>query len=171
YILQGGYKSFWESHPHRCGGYTEMDDPNHVEARREKIDTMRKWERTRSYTYGERTAAVATLGNNKAASASAPEALAQRTTSGESASSLGKVASGIPTRRAAALSTLVEHHEADTSFADSDCSFTGGVGDSPCPGNLLAKKSMASTVRPVPGRRAPLGRASTMGPLVFSLKA
>lgn len=173
YILQGGYKSFWESHPHRCGGYTEMDDPNHVEARREKIDTMRKWERTRSYTYGERSSAVATLGNNKAASASAPEALTQRATGGESTSSLGKVAGGLPTRRAAALSTLVEHHEADTSFgnADSDCSFTGGVGDSPCPANMLAKKNTSSTLRPVPGRRAPLGRASTMGPLVFSLKA
>ncbi|KAG8925071.1 cell division cycle- protein [Tulasnella sp. 408] len=173
YILQGGYKGFWESHPHRCGGYTEMDDPNHVEARREKIDTMRKWERTRSYTYGERSAAVAALGNNKAASASAPEALAQRTTSGESVSSLGKVTGGLPPRRAAALSTLVEHHEADTSFgnADSDCSFTGGVGDSPCPANMLAKKNTASTIRAVPGRRAPLGRASTMGPLVFSLKA
>ncbi|KAG8948269.1 cell division cycle- protein [Tulasnella sp. 424] len=168
YILQGGYKSFWESHPHRCGGYTEMDDPNHVEARREKIDTMRKWERTRSYTYGERTAAVTALGNNKAAAASAPEPLPQRT--GESTSSLGKATGGVPTRRpaVAALSTLVEHHEADTSFADSDCSFTGGVGDSPCPANMASKKN---TVRPVLGRRAPLGRASTMGPLVFSLKA
>ncbi|KAG8977985.1 cell division cycle- protein, partial [Tulasnella sp. 427] len=170
YILQGGYKSFWESHPHRCGGYTEMDDPNHVEARREKIDTMRKWERTRSYTYGERTAAITALGNK--AAASAPEGLPQRLTSGDSTSSLSKAASGAPRRAAVALSTLVEHHEADTSFgnADSDCSFTGGVGDSPCPA-IMTKKTSATTARSLPARRAPLGRASTLGPLVFSLKA
>ncbi|KAG9014197.1 cell division cycle- protein [Tulasnella sp. 427] len=107
HIFQGGYRSYWESHPHRCRDYTKMDDPNHSQEDRH----YEGWERTRSHPYGESTAAITSLSNK--AAASAPEGLPQRLTSGDSTSSFSKAASRAPCRPGVALSTLVEHPVAE----------------------------------------------------------
>jgi len=79
YILLGGYNAFWSVFPvssqvigrvslHRLShmqgvceprGYVTMDDPIHSRTRAADLNQFRQWNRTRSYTYGERAHAAA----------------------------------------------------------------------------------------------------------------
>ena len=45
-------------------GYVTMDDPVHSRARATDLNQFRQWNRTRSYTYGERTRAAAVSSKN-----------------------------------------------------------------------------------------------------------
>lgn len=55
YILEGGYSAFYQCHSERCDpkGYTPMDDPRHISRRDSDLHDFRKFNRTRSFTYGE----------------------------------------------------------------------------------------------------------------------
>ncbi|KAG8895125.1 cell division cycle- protein [Tulasnella sp. 403] len=171
YVLQGGYKAFYEAYPDRCEGYVTMDDPQHIEARRENIDNLRRWERTRSYTYGERTAAAAALGNGKnSTNSSRPSSTSVAASAAANTSS--KAANAALGRRGGTaarleLSTLAEHDDTSFCTTEGDSSF-GGVGDSPC---VAAKtKTVYTTSNMNPNKRPgrpPLDRAITIGPLSF----
>lgn len=160
----------------RCQGYVTMDDPEHIEARRERIDHLRRWERTRSYTYGERTSAMAALGaaspNESPIEAKRPVPVRPASTSGAGFIKATSVTLGRRGGTAAAakleLATLEEHD--DTSLTDADSSI-GGLGDSPCPAVTKRKSpNPFGTIKPAlkrPGR-GPLDRAATFGPLSFA---
>ena len=84
YILLGGYHAFWSTFPvssrvlgrdspYRLShtqnvceprGYIPMDDPIHSRTRAADLNQFRQWNRTRSYTYGERAHAAAMNSKN-----------------------------------------------------------------------------------------------------------
>ncbi|KAG8819614.1 cell division cycle- protein [Serendipita sp. 401] len=55
YILEGGYCSYYSAYPETCEprGYVQMDAPQHSHARAADLDQFRRWNRTRSYTFGD----------------------------------------------------------------------------------------------------------------------
>ncbi|KAG8803909.1 cell division cycle- protein [Serendipita sp. 399] len=55
YILEGGYCSYYSAYPETCQprGYVQMDAPQHSHARAADLDQFRRWNRTRSYTFGD----------------------------------------------------------------------------------------------------------------------
>lgn len=132
-----------------------MDDPKHIEARREKIDNLRRWERTKSYTFGDRATAGESAKPTRPSSISAPGSFTAAKSSA---------------RPAPELATLAEHHQEDTSFnseGDSSFDFAG----SPCGPKYAtirpAKPVISSKASAPLPRRTPLGRASTVAALNF----
>ena len=142
-----------------------MDDPRHIEARRERIDCLRKWERTRSYTYGERTSGSAAVSSVSNASKTAAPGQPRPPIRSSSTGGVTTAASTVSRRAtAAALGTLLEQHHEDTSFnTDADSSF-GGPGDSPC-APALAKTKHFATMRAT--RPRTMQRAETIGSIMF----
>jgi M-phase inducer tyrosine phosphatase len=117
-----------------------MDDPDHLRARRSDLNNFRRWDRTRSYTYGERPNV------EEAASPSNSRPVSTGTTLNMAAG--GKRAPALKGKLG--LSTLQE--DADSSCAGSESSHDG-IGDSPCPPSAALFR--AGTIRPrVLGRTA-----------------
>lgn len=55
YILEGGYCSYFSAYPETCDphGYVQMDAPEHSRARAADLGQFRRWNRVRSFTYGD----------------------------------------------------------------------------------------------------------------------
>ncbi|KAF8758768.1 Rhodanese Homology Domain [Rhizoctonia solani] len=69
YIMAGGFNQYFKEKPSQVEppfSYVQMDDPVHLRARHSDLNNFRRWERTKSYTYGEKQAAAAALASGKA---------------------------------------------------------------------------------------------------------
>lgn len=111
-----------------------MDDPAHLRERSSDLDQFRRWERARSFTYGERPGV--SVPSNRPASTGSVSAGATTLTFAAASAALGR-------RAAQGLSTLEE--DPDSSFVSE-----GGEG-SPC---AAIRPPVIGTSRP-----RPLGRA------------
>ncbi|KAG8963569.1 cell division cycle- protein [Tulasnella sp. 419] len=165
YILQGGYKGYYDRHAVRCTGYVPMDAPEHIRARHEHLNKFRRWDRTKSYTYGE------PMGTLQGAQASAAASRPPMRPTSATAAMIQSAAD-----QSVELDVVEEHHE--------DSSFTS-VTDSPCSGAARKLKfggggsvkisSTSTTKRPGFagfagfGARPSLDRAATLGPSTFRL--
>ncbi|CAE6465242.1 unnamed protein product [Rhizoctonia solani] len=79
YIMSGGFNQYFKEKPSQVEppfSYVQMDDPVHLRARHSDLNNFRRWERTKSYTSGEKQAAAAAVASGKAhlKHGSAPEA-------------------------------------------------------------------------------------------------
>ncbi|CAE6404557.1 unnamed protein product [Rhizoctonia solani] len=69
YIMAGGFNQYFKEKPSQVEppfSYVQMDDPVHLRARHSDLNNFRRWERTKSYTYGEKQAAAAAIASGKA---------------------------------------------------------------------------------------------------------
>lgn len=178
YILEGGYSQYYsqfsvrlpfclsrarnrgligslllESLQDRCdGSYVRMDDPAHLRARASELNDFRRWNRTRSFTYGElqrvsgqtnSTSSTQGMSSNQPA----PSSNHQRPVSTDShmigggSTMLGGFGKRPP------LSTL----HTLTEDGDSSCTSEPDPAESPCPpagGKMFTK--MAAPLMPLP---------------------
>jgi M-phase inducer tyrosine phosphatase len=132
--------------------YVRMDDPVHLRARHSDLNNFRRWERTKSYTYGEKQAAAAAIASGHAhmKRSSAPDADSQTKRSGSSSQQSGSIGHrlGHPVH-AGSLSTLDE---------DGDSLYNHEDDLSPCP-----PSSAANYLRLAGKSRGTLERASSFG--------
>ncbi|KAH7340966.1 Rhodanese-like domain-containing protein [Rhizoctonia solani] len=68
YVMAGGFNQYFKEKPvlEPPFSYVQMDDPVHLRARHNDLNNFRKWERTKSHTYGEKQAAAAAIASGKA---------------------------------------------------------------------------------------------------------
>ncbi|CAE6516537.1 unnamed protein product [Rhizoctonia solani] len=69
YVMAGGYNQYFKEKPSQVEppfSYVQMDDPSHLHARHSDLNNFRRWERTKSHTYGEKQAAAAAIASGKA---------------------------------------------------------------------------------------------------------
>ncbi|CUA75639.1 hypothetical protein RSOLAG22IIIB_11884 [Rhizoctonia solani] len=69
YIMAGGFNQYFKEKPSQVEppfSYVQMDDPVHLRARHSDLNNFRRWERTKSYTSGEKQAAAAAIASGKA---------------------------------------------------------------------------------------------------------
>ncbi|KEP53755.1 sulfurtransferase [Rhizoctonia solani 123E] len=68
YIMSGGFNQYFKEKPSQVEppfSYVQMDDPVHLRARHSDLNNFRRWERTKSYTSGEKQAAAAAVASGK----------------------------------------------------------------------------------------------------------
>ncbi|KAG8739047.1 cell division cycle- protein [Ceratobasidium sp. 414] len=168
YVMAGGFCQYFKEKPSQVEppySYVRMDDPVHLRARHSDLNNFRRWERTKSYTYGEKQAAAAAIAqgqrsvsggsashtsNNHPNRSSAPVSGAS-----SSSSSLSR-RMGHAIGHAGSLSTLEE---------DGDSIYNGGDNEiSPCPpsaANYLRPGMLGGKSRTI--GRAALDRAASFG--------
>ncbi|KZO95717.1 Rhodanese-like protein [Calocera viscosa TUFC12733] len=122
YILQGGYYDFYKRNPAHCEpqGYVAMLDPRHAGACSPSLGQFRqgsRWQRARSYTYGDHTM-------QRPKSVAQPPALPFAATT--AAAAAAAVKKRRTTAQAQALTSVREDH------SSSEDAF-GSLGSSPCP--------------------------------------
>jgi M-phase inducer tyrosine phosphatase len=155
YILEGGYCQYFKHSAPRCqpSGYVSMDDPNHVESRKEDLDQFRKikFGRYKSYAYGE--------GPFKPSASSQQQQQQQlqkrNTAPSAGANSLFAAANAARTRRGGGLAMLAEDANSNAHSEDEETD----IGDSPCPPPTKTAVFKGKKIG-----RAPLARAETYGP-------
>lgn len=154
YILEGGYAQYYSQFPvsalcgscatyslccpilpqNQCeGSYVRMDDPAHQRARACELNDFRRWNRARSYTYGELQRVTRQAAEQ--VPSGQPSGVHQRAVStdvympGGNASSTNSSNPGGATKRSLPQSTL------HTLTEDGDSSFTSepDPAESPCP--------------------------------------
>ncbi|TDL27605.1 hypothetical protein BD410DRAFT_713840 [Rickenella mellea] len=163
YILSGGYCQYFKESSETCKprGYIRMDDPAHINSRREDMDQFRKtrFGRTKSYAYGDSMSKGSISQFQQVPQpqrSSAPSG-------GGGVTSLFAAANAARTRRGgstgASLSTLDEDGNS-TSVSDEEGD--SGVGDSPCPPPSKGPAQMKGKRN---SGRGPLMRAQTFGPM------
>ncbi|CAE7231595.1 unnamed protein product [Rhizoctonia solani] len=142
YIMAGGFNQYFKEKPSQVEppfSYVQMDDPVHLRARHSDLNNFRRWERTKSYTFGEKQAAAAAVASGKAHTkhTSAPE---------ETAGSQG------PSRLGAGPSMLSTLDENDDSLYNHEDDL------SPCP-----PSGAANYLRLAGKSRGALERANSFG--------
>lgn len=112
-----------------------MDDPAHQRARASELNDFRRWNRTRSYTYGELQRITSQAGASEQGSSSQPSGGQQRPVSTDTYMLGGNVivantsTAGGATKRALPQSTL----HTLTEDGDSSCTSEPDPAESPCP--------------------------------------
>lgn len=166
YIMTGGFCQYFKEKPSQVDppySYVTMDDPVHLRARHSDLNNFRKWERTKSYTYGEKQAAAAAIAQGQANTKRSTSASSQSSSSTKRSSAPSPLQSASIGRRmghskvhSGSLSILEE--DGDSSFQNPE---TGG---SPCPpsaANYLRPSLLGGKPRSI-GRIA-LDRAASYG--------
>ncbi|GAA5957620.1 hypothetical protein JCM3765_001457 [Sporobolomyces pararoseus] len=166
YILQGGYKAYWEAYPERCtGGYVTMDDKKHKVERAFHLENFRKQKgvfmRASSFTFGEAQHMSALLRNAEGGS--------RRPTSCSIKEPIKPVGFEFPKRgstistpsgaKRGMLSVHDEDGEGDSSFGTNGSSPCGS-GGSPCP---PTSKGVGRPALKIPSQPFPLA-GKTLNP-------
>ena len=142
YVLEGGYSGYYNAFPAHCepSAYVRMDDPAHQRARASELNDFRRWNRTRSYTYGEfQRISASNKDSSSGTSSQAPSHSRPMSTdtamgmlSQQQKNGTGAANGGIPRRPPlSTLHTLAE--DGDSSCASAFSSEADPIGDSPCP--------------------------------------
>ncbi|KAG8727790.1 cell division cycle- protein [Ceratobasidium sp. 428] len=156
YVMAGGFSQYFKEKPSQVDppySYVRMDDPVHLRARHNDLNNFRRWERTKSYTYGEKQAAAAaiTQGQRSASGGSSqshPNRSSAPVSGASSSSSSLSRRMGHAMGQAGSLSTLDEDGDSIDHGLDNEIS--------PCP------PSAANYLRPgLLGRTASFGFAMT----------
>lgn len=143
YILEGGYSAYFTQFADRCEppAYVRMDDPAHQRARASELNDFRRWNRTRSFTYGELQRASAGVASGSATSGAQASSARPVSTDSHMLGGNGSTQAGGAGRRPplSTLQTLTE--DGDSSFASEP-----DASDSPCPpaGSRIAPLMMSS---------------------------
>ncbi|KAG8733392.1 cell division cycle- protein [Ceratobasidium sp. 423] len=142
YIMAGGYNQYFKEKPSQVEppfSYVQMDDPSYLHSRHSDLNNFRRWERTKSYTYGEKKAAAAAIASGKAH-------MKQTSAPAEAGNSQGQSRMG---GGSSALSTLDENDDSIYSHEDDL---------SPCP-----PSGAANYLRLAGKSRGALERATSFG--------
>ncbi|QRW00659.1 Rhodanese domain-containing protein [Ceratobasidium sp. AG-Ba] len=149
YIMEGGFSRYFKEKPSQVDppySYVQMDDPVHLRARHSDLNNFRKWERTKSYTYGEKQAAAAAI------------AQGQRAVSSGSSSNRTSASTSATSSTSSSLSRRMGHamgHAGSLSTLDEDGDSIADIEEtSPCP------PSAANYLRPglLGGKPGGIGR-------------
>ncbi|KAG9125151.1 cell division cycle- protein [Ceratobasidium sp. 392] len=159
YVMAGGFSQYFKEKPSQVMppySYVRMDDPVHLRARHSDLNNFRRWERTKSYTYGEKQAAAAAIaqGQRSASGGSSHSSKNHPNRSSAPVSGTSSSSSSLSRRmghamgHAASLSTLDEDGDSIDHGLDNEIS--------PCP------PSAVNYLRPgLLGRAASFGFATT----------
>ncbi|KAG8679223.1 cell division cycle- protein [Ceratobasidium sp. 394] len=166
YVMAGGFSQYFKEKPSQVEppySYVRMDDPVHLRARHSDLNNFRRWERTKSYTYGEKQAAAAAIAQGQRSASSGSSHTSKSHPNRSSAPVPGVSSSSSLSRRmghaigqGGSLSTLEE---------DGDSIYNGPDNEvSPCPpsaANYLRPGMLGGKSRAI-GRIA-LDRAASFG--------
>ncbi|KAF8309849.1 Rhodanese-like protein, partial [Clavulina sp. PMI_390] len=164
YILEGGYSNFYTQFSGLCEGtYVRMDDPAHLRSRATELNDFRRWNRARSFTFGEM---------QKLTSGSAPgSGRENQRPTGTDSNGLLPAAPIINNARQpkrpplSTLQTLAE--DGDSSFASSE----PDIGDSPCPPPAASKLGGGGASKPAKSFAPLTSFSAAIGASVPSLNA
>lgn len=175
YVLEGGYSQYYSNHPvchflnfvcqtrveccilQECcipSGYVRMDDPAYQRARATDLNDFRRWNRARSFTYGEQRTGSSAVSQQVATQPARPVST-DTGASGKGSLSFAAANAAFGRRggeRASngsnsGLSTLQED-------GDSSCASETDVGDSPCPPSNRTSMTTMGATRPRGMQRA-----------------
>ncbi|KAG9097818.1 cell division cycle- protein [Ceratobasidium sp. 370] len=168
YVMAGGFCQYFKEKPSQVEppySYVRMDDPVHLRARHSDLNNFRRWERTKSYTYGEKQAAAAAIAQGQRSASGGSSSQSSKSHSSRSSAPVSNASSsssslsrrmGHAIGHGGSLSTLEE---------DGDSIYNGGDDEvSPCPpsaANYLRPGMLGGKPRAI-GRIA-LDRAASFG--------
>ncbi|KAF9505595.1 hypothetical protein BS47DRAFT_1306417, partial [Hydnum rufescens UP504] len=134
-VLEGGYSQYCSCHPEHCipNGYVRMDDPAYQRAQATDLNDFRRWNRARSFTYGEQRTGSSVTSQEAPTEGTRPVS----TDTGAK----GKVGLSFAAAKAAfgrrggerASNGVSDGLSALQEDGDSSCASETDVGDSPCP--------------------------------------